>query len=208
MEADFRLVWKALTNAYDDGWKLVLVNLAWFVLSLPVITLPVTMAGLTYFTHEMVHGESVGWKDFFVGIRKYFWPSMRYLLLNLFIFFLLLFYFLNIGKILPGAASFILGLILVLFLIWLLFMPFVFALMVQQEKPSLRSGLRNGLVMWLKWPGVTIIAVMLVYFLVGISSIFLLPWCFITASLCSYLFAFIVMVKAEEPNNQPTPTKA
>jgi hypothetical protein len=222
MEANFRLLWKALVNAYDAGWELVQINLLWFVLTIPIITifsilvelglsilapilaiaLPLPMAGLAYYMHEAAHSESVGWKDFFFGMKKYFWPSMRYLLLNLFIFFLLVFYQIYFSALNNNFTPYIIGLIYGVGIIWLLLMPFVFPLMLEQKKPGLRDALRNSLVMYLKWPGITLPVVILVYILVIGSFYILVPWGIITASLCSFLLAYIAMVKAEESAQQ------
>jgi uncharacterized membrane protein YesL len=198
MEANFRLLWKALVNAYDAGWELLQINLLWFVLSIPIITLPATMAGLAYYMHEIAHNESVSWKDFFVGMRKYFWPSMRFLLLNLVIIFLLLFYRIYFSSLNNNLTPIIIGLIYGIGIIWLLLMPFVFPLMLEQKKPGLRNGLRNSLVMYIKWPGITLPVVILFYVLAYGSYMLLVPWGIITASLCSFLLAYIAMVKAEE----------
>ena len=208
MEANFRLLWKALVNAYDAGWELVQINLLWFVLSIPIITLPVTTAGLAYYMHELAHGESMSWKDFFVGMRKYFWPSMRFLLLNLIIIFLLLFYHIYFSYLNNSFTPIIVGLIYGIGIIWLLLMPFVFPLMLEQKKPGLRNGLRNSLVMYLKWPGITLPVVILVYLLAYGSYLILVPWGIITASLCSFVMAYVAMVKAEESTQLQQTEKA
>jgi uncharacterized membrane protein YesL len=202
MEANLRLLWKALVNAYDAGWELVQINLLWFVLSLPIITLPATMAGMAYYMHEVAHNESVSWKDFFVGMKKYFWPSMRFLLLNLVIFFLMLFYRNYFEAWNVPATPYVVGLIYGLGILWLLLMPFVFPLMLEQKKPGLRDGLRNSLVVYLRWPGVALPVVILVYLLTYGSFMILIPWAFLTTSLCSFLLAYIAMVKAEESAEQ------
>ncbi len=198
MSANFKLIWEALLNAYDAGWDLVLINLLWFVLSLPIITLPATMAGLVYYTHELAHGESMSWKDFFIGMKKYFWPSMRCLLLNLVIIFIMIFYYEYFGALNNNFSPIVMGLIYGLAFIYLLFTPFIFPLMVEQKKPSLRIALRNSLVMWLKWPGVSILVIIIFYALVIASSYILLPWILLSGSLCAFLLSYVVMRKAEE----------
>ena len=207
MEATLRLFWKALVNAYDAGWELVLINMLWFILSFPIITLPITMAGMAYYTHELAHGESISWKDFFIGIKKFFWPSMRYLLANLTFLFLVLFYLRLFGALNNSLTPIITGLIYGFAVTWLLLIPFVLPLMIEQEKPSLRTAFKNTIIMYLKWPGITIIVMILFYVLAIGSSYFLIPWVFITASLCSFLFAYVVMVKAEESTKLTSPVK-
>ena len=208
MKANFKLIWDALLNAYDAGWELVLINLLWAVLSIPIITLPATMAGLVYYTHELAHGESMEWKDFFIGIKKYFWPSMRCLLANLVVIFVLLFYYQYFGALNNSFTPIVMGLVYGFAFIWLLLSPFIFPLMIEQEKPALRTALRNSLVMWLKWPGVSILAIILFYFLVIGSSYILIPWILLTASLSAFLLSYVVMRKAEESVklNQPEET--
>jgi hypothetical protein len=207
MEKTLRLLWKALVNAYDAGWELVLINMLWFILSFPIITLPITMAGMAYYTHELAHGESISWKDFFVGIKKFFWPSMRYLLANLTFLFLILFYLRLFGALNNNLTPIITGLIYGFTITWLLIIPFVLPLMIEQEKPSLRTAFKNSIVMYLKWPGITVIVIILFYILAIGSTYFLIPWVFLTASLCSFLLAYIVMVKAEESTKLTSPVK-
>jgi hypothetical protein len=231
MEANLKLFWKALVNAYDAGWTLVMINLlwfvllflaislvilimallppviSWFVLIIPVYAIPALMGGLAYYTHLLAHGESTNWKDFFFGMKKCFWPSMRYFLANLVVVFLVLFYIRLLNSMHISWAPTLVGVIYGISIIWLLLTPLVFPLMLEQEKPSLRTAVRNCVVMILKWPGITLIVLILVYILIIGSTYIIMPWIFLTGSFCSYLLAYIVMVKVEESIRLSNPVK-
>jgi hypothetical protein len=221
MQDNLKLIWEGLVNAYDVGWELVLINLLWAVLCSPFIfillvglsnpnllsSLLVFIAlvgllaftsGLNYYTHGLAHGESYGWRDYFSGVKSYFWPGMRCLLANLVIIFVLVFYYQYFIALSNNLSPFVIGLIYGFALIWLLFSPFLLPLMIEQEKPTFRNAIRNTLVMYVKWPGTTLPAIIIFYFLVISSTFIFLPWIILTGSLSAFILSYVVRRKAEE----------
>lgn len=150
-----RLIYDGLLLAWDGFWMLWLSNLFWLALFLPVITIPLAFAGLYTCAHGIVYGESLDWKSYFVGIRKYFGASLRWTGSNALVLFVLVFYAWYFsggnspGEALRGAGS----LALMLALIWWLLNMFTFPFMLVQEEPSYLKALRNSVVLFLKWPG-------------------------------------------------------
>lgn len=221
MQDNLKLIWEGLVTAYDVGWELVLINLLWMVLCSPfiflllvalsnpniistlviyisLIALQAVTSGMVYFTHGLAHGDLMGWKDFFHGIKRYFWPSLRCLLVNLIILFLVVFYYEYFGALNNSFTPIVIGFIYGFAIIWLLLMPFLFPLMVEQEKPTFRNAIRNTFVMYLKWPGTTFPAIIIFYFLVISSSFIIIPWVVLTGSLSAFILSYVIMRKAEE----------
>lgn len=62
---------------YDYLGTLIVVNVLWILCALPVITLPVSMAGLFHVTTRIATMQEIGIRDFFTGVRLYTWRSVR-----------------------------------------------------------------------------------------------------------------------------------
>ena len=74
-----RSVW----STYDHIGLLVLTNLLWVVLCLPVVTAPAATAGLFHLAREVARGRNPSLRDFFVGFRRHFLPAFKVGLVDL-----------------------------------------------------------------------------------------------------------------------------
>ena len=74
-----RSVW----STYDHIGLLVLANLLWVVLCLPVVTAPAATAGLFHLAREVARGKKPSLRDFFVGFRTRFLPAFKLGLVDL-----------------------------------------------------------------------------------------------------------------------------
>src|SRR6266498_5968430 len=70
-----RVLRDKLINAYLDLIPLIILNLVWFIISLPIITLIPATGGLFYATNKLAHGHSADWRTLIEGFRLYFWQS-------------------------------------------------------------------------------------------------------------------------------------
>ena len=75
MRQAVRVIYQALVAAYDGFWMMWLAELIWLALSLPVITAPAAAAGMYYTMKQLAYGESLEWKMYFAGVRRYFFAS-------------------------------------------------------------------------------------------------------------------------------------
>ncbi|MFH1689551.1 MAG: YesL family protein [Candidatus Eisenbacteria bacterium] len=73
----------AIWSTYDHIGLLVLANLIWLVLCLPVVTAPVATAGLFHLAREIARGNGVSLRDFFSGFRSLFLPAVKLGLVDL-----------------------------------------------------------------------------------------------------------------------------
>lgn len=192
MRKQFKIVWNALLNAYDAAFMIVIANVFAVFFGMLVITAPLAVAGLFYTNFQLASGESVEWKTFFEGIKRYWWPATRWTVLNAIVLFSLRFYyylFIAGDGILTAA---LLGLTLGVMAIWTLLQFFTFPMMLEQEKPGLFLALRNSLIFLVRWPTYCF-AFLLPALILGIASLFFPPlWIFISISLIAFLGCYAV----------------
>ncbi len=190
-----------LYTAWDGFWLLWLANVLWFVLCLPIITAPAAFAGLYYTTHQIAYGESVDWKTFFEGIKRYFWPGLRWFMANLLVAFVLGFYFLffsSSGNLSQVTNEILSGVPFGLLIVWGIINAFTFPLMLEQEKPSYLNALRNSLVFYLKWPGYSLAFVVFNAAVIALCAWLQVPILIILGSLTALMTCVCVKYKVEE----------
>ncbi|HSJ53597.1 MAG TPA: YesL family protein [Anaerolineae bacterium] len=149
MKDAWSVVRAALAHTWHDLITTALVNLAWLLLCLPVVTAPPATLALFYTANRMARGEVTDAGDFFRALPRYFWPAWRWGLLNLAMLALLVGDILLSGRLGAGSggARLVQGLYLAGLAFWLLLQLYVLAFFFEQEEPSLRLALRNGALM-------------------------------------------------------------
>jgi uncharacterized membrane protein YesL len=175
------------TIRYDFG-DLMVSNILWLLLCLPIITIPPAFAGLYYSTSKLAQSELSTRQTFFEGFKKWFFPSYYWFFSNVIIVGLLLF---NIDFSLQSPnvmwLQFLSGVYWVLLGSWMLLQIYTFPLLIQQEKPRLLLALRNSIILWLK-NIVFSLLLSIVILVLAAGSLYLYPlWFVITASLIAYL---------------------
>jgi hypothetical protein len=192
MRKQLKIVWNGLLNAYDAAFMIVIANVFAIVFCLPVITTPLAVAGLFYTNFQLASGESVDWKTFFEGIKRYWWPAIRWTVINAVVLFSLRFYFYLFIAREEIWASALLGLTMGVMAIWILLQAFTFPMMLEQEKPGFFMALRNSLIFYMRWPGYSF-SFLLPILVLAIASLFFPPlWIFISISLIAYLGSYAV----------------
>jgi len=191
---------------WDAFWVVWLSNILWLVCLTPIITFPLAFSGLYVCTHDVVYGESITWKTFFVGIRKYLFPSLRWAGVNLLVFATLVFYvwFLNAsGK--QGALGVLLNAMPVtIMILWMALNMYTFPFMLVQEKPSYVSALRNSLILFLKWPGQALGFTLFNLLIIALSVWLRFPWIILGGSLPALLACICVKDVAEQVGGAET----
>ncbi len=193
-----------LVNAYLDSIPLVILNILWFLTLLPIVTALPGTAGLYYATNRLAHGRTATWRDFVAGMRQYFWQSLLWGALNLLAAVVLIS---NILYYLPGSSAFqIIARVIVgvLAFLWLNINVYLFPLLFEHERPSLRPAFRNSLVIVLKRPicsaGVTIG----LGAIIAVSTLVIPPvWIVITASFCAYCANLATIASVAQVRGQP-----
>jgi len=181
-----RLIYDGILLMWDGFWMVWLSNLFWLVLLIPVVTIPLAFAGLYTCAHGMVHGESLGWQSFFVGIKKHLGTSLRWTIVNIFVLFLVGFYtwfFATQSEAAAGRSSTLVGISLALAFLWWVLNMYTFPFMLVQTEPSYLNALRNSVVLFIKWPGQALGFTLFNLLVIGLSLWSRFPWLVFGASL-------------------------
>jgi hypothetical protein len=197
-----RLIYEGFFVMWDSFWMVWLANFFWLVLLIPVITIPLAFAGLYACAHDIVHGESMEWGSFFMGIKKHFGTSLRWTIPNLFVSFLLGFYawFFITQTDRAGWSSTWIGIVLALALLWWILNMYTFPFMLVQTKPSYLNALRNSAVLFIKWPGQALGFTLLNLLVIGLSLWLRFPWLIFGASLPALMSCLCVKDIVDQVN--------
>lgn len=195
----FRVLGSALRDLFDDFLLLLICNMIWAALSLPIWWLafaaaasgagalgailamlgvlpagPAT-AGLIYVAHKVADGRAAKVADYFTGLRTYVRPAWVIAAIwvagMLVVLFNLSFWFGAEG--IFGAL--LLGLWLYVLLFWLGGLIYAPALVFLQEQPDLRLVGRNAFLMVMGRPLFTLITLLLMGVLFVLSLYLVLP---------------------------------
>ena len=199
MSSYFSALWDWLVEAYHSMAELVIVNMLWFGLTILVVTAPPAAAGLYYATNQMAHEKAIGWRTFFEGFREHFWMSWRWALANLLVASLIVVNYLFYQGFESAWSTWVQGLFVGLFILWVLLNLYTFPLLLEQEDRRLIIALRNSLVIYIRRPlyafGTAVLIGILIY---GSSRFLFVLWPVITAGLGAYLSSRVtVRVVAE-----------
>ncbi len=202
MQKAGKLLYEGFVTALDGFWVVWLSDLLWVAFLLPVLTAPLGFAGLYECADGLVRGESVTWRTFFTGIKRHLGASLRWALFNLAALISLGFYvgFLSpSARNLTGLFSSLLGAIpIILIVFWLCLNQFTFPFMLAQVKPSYLNALRNSLVLFVKWPGITVGFVTFNLLVMALSTLLAFPWLLFGASLPALMACLFVKYTVDQ----------
>jgi uncharacterized membrane protein YesL len=174
-------------DAYYDSIPLITLNLAWLLLSLPLVTAFPAAAGLYYATNQLAHQKSAGWETFIDGFRRYFWIGWRWGLLNLGALALLGVNIAFYAGLDAAWAPLLQGVFVSLSILWLLLQLYTFPLLLEQETPRLRTALYNSLVILARSPLPSLGLAALLIAICLLSTLLFFLWFVLTVSLSAYL---------------------
>lgn len=206
-----QLIYQGFLITWDGFWMVWWSNLLWIAFCLPVVTAPLGFAGLYSCAHALVYGESITWKTFFSGIARHWTAGYRWAFFNLAVLLTLAFYAWYLtplqGTLIRMEGSLFAGVPLAFAMIWLTVNQFTFPFMLTQEKPSYMNALRNSLVMFLKWPGVTLGFSMFNFAVIVFSLWLRFPWLILGASLPGLMACLCVKYAVEQSQVPVLPRK-
>ncbi len=146
--AAWQIVRKSLGDLWADLWTTAVVNLAWLLCQVLVLPGPPATLALFYYGNKLAHGEIADIWDFWRALRRYWRPAWRWGLVNLALLFIL------IGDVrLTGrsgssmTAQFVQGFYIALLGVWFLLQLYTIPFLLEQEKPDVRTALRNAALM-------------------------------------------------------------
>ncbi|MFQ3661633.1 MAG: hypothetical protein SNJ69_04470 [Chloroflexaceae bacterium] len=200
----FQALGKALRDLFDDILLLLVCNLIWAALSLPLWLFALSAlaqgaplvallggmlgalpagpanAGLFYVAHRVTDGRATKIADFFTGMREYLRPTLLITIIAASGVLLILFnlgFYLGMHSI-PGGL--LLGLWLYLVWFWSGLMLYAYPLIMLQEHPALRLIGRNALLLSIGRPIYTLVTLVLMGVVLVVSLILVVPMVLIT----------------------------
>jgi hypothetical protein len=177
----WRVFRKTLSDLWDEMYVLVVVNVLWVALNVLVVTGPPATAGLFVLTHRLACGKAVGLRDFFEGLRRYFWRSWLWAAVAGAGFFILGGDVVLIGSL--SSTNYVIaiqGFFLMLLFLWAFVLLYAFPVILEQEQPSLRLALRNALVLFATNQAFSATLFGLALLVALLSTLLVAPWGIIT----------------------------
>jgi uncharacterized membrane protein YesL len=166
-------------RAFSIWWthigEFTLLNLAWAVLQVPILTGPPATAAMYMMARRAADGELLDWRDAARAVRELWWPAWRWGLVNLVVFVVLVgnFYaYQNFAGWVWVALRLAWGGIGVL---WLAVNLFYWPLWLAQVDRRLTTTWRNGLLMVAKAPVTTLTLLVVCAALAVVSALVTLP---------------------------------
>ncbi len=168
---------------YYDAIPYFTLNLAWFVMSLPMVTIFPALGGLYAAVLELNQEGRADWSSVWEGFKKYGWLSLRWGLLALLgdvILAVNIWFYLNINE----NWAFIALMVAIIFSIfWIAIHQFSFPLLLMQDEKKIFLAIRNSYVVVMRQP-LAALKVMLLSLVISVVSILLPPlWIFVSMAL-------------------------
>ena len=155
---------------------MLVLNAAWFVLQIPVVTGPPATASVYAMVRRSAEGEYWGPREAWQEFRSLFWPAWRWGLLNVLVWFVGLSNLISYWQA-PGTQWFALRLLWIGTLtLWLSVNFFYWPFWLAQDDRSMRNTYRNCGRFMLLHPGLALALVGLSVILTVVSLVTTLPF--------------------------------
>lgn len=207
MPSSTQVIWEGLQDSFDSMAELVLVNVLWILLTIPVLTAPASLAGAYYMTNLLAHRKPVSWRTFFEGFRQFFWLSWRWTLTNVLAAFIVYSNFVFYRRFEGNWVIFMQGIALGFAVLWLALQMYAFPLLIEQEDRRLLVAWRNSLVLLVAKPGLALLLIILLSLVAGLSVILQVPWLIITMSFSTFLVNWCALHALEFVREQQEQTE-
>lgn len=182
----FRIWWRE--------WVVLLVlNVAWFLLQIPVVTAPPATATVYAMAQRSYDGEYWTPRDAWGSFRQLFWPAWKWGLVNIFVWLVGIVNLVSYWQV-PGTFWFLLRLTWIGGLsLWLVLNFYYWPFWLAQEDRSLRATYSNCFKFLLFHPGPALLLVLFSLFLTLLSVVTTLP--FTLALMCWLALLGVVAVQ-------------
>lgn len=183
-----RLLFDWLLDSFHAFFDLLVINVLWLLLCLPLVTAPSATLALFAAANHLAHGRSGSWGVYWQAFRRDIWLALRWGALNLAAIAIVASNLAFYAQYEQAWSAWVRGIFISIAWIWGLLQLFALPLLMEQSDRRVRIALRNSLVLWARQPGFTLgFGVTLGLSAVLISVFFGLPWLVIGAGLAAYL---------------------
>ena len=189
-------------DLYYKATPLFHVNIAWFLLCLPVLTILPSMAGLYYAVLNHNKENNTNWSIFWEGVKKHWLSSLQWgaiLILGDLLLALNIWISLNTDE---AWSPYTLTVGILVAIIWFAINQFSFPLLLIQEEKKILLAFRNAYVVAVRRPWDTL-KVMVLNILITAVSILIPPlWIFISMALITNIQTRTTLKAVEKIRSQ------
>ncbi|MBI3942074.1 MAG: hypothetical protein HY326_03605 [Chloroflexi bacterium] len=165
------VVWQSIKDFWDELFVLMLLNLAWVIMALLIIPVPLATIGLYYVSNRVTQGRAVRFSLFWEGMRLYAGLAYRLFIADIVVGGILLFNTGFYGR-QPGLLFAALQMLfLAFFLFWLSFQFYLWPLVMELEAPSVRLVVRNAMALAVLHPLPTFVLIVVSLLLIFLAFI-------------------------------------
>ncbi|MSP14267.1 MAG: hypothetical protein EXR62_15085 [Chloroflexi bacterium] len=165
------VIWQGIKDFWEELFVLMLLNLAWVIMALLIIPLPLATVGLYYVTNRVAQGRAVRFSQFWEGMRLYAGLAYRLFIVDIAVGGILLFNSGFYGR-QPGLIFTVLQMLfLALFLFWLSFQFYLWPMVMELEAPSVRLVVRNAISLAVMQPLPTFVLIVISLLLIFLAFI-------------------------------------
>lgn len=176
-----RVTWRALGNLRYNGYAYVWANLAFVVLSLPVITLPAAWSALCWVSY-LAHTDpsEADLSAFWQAFRRNLWRALPWGAGAA------LFGYINLSNLISYAGeegALVAGLMavwLVAGVVWIGVLLFTWPMYYEMAEPSVWGATRNALIMVLRNPLMMLTLLVLLAVVAAVSTVLIAAWLLLT----------------------------
>ncbi len=174
----FRTIRRAGRTFFEELYLLFVLNLLTALALFLIVPFPPAVAGLWAVARRIAEGRTVHVRDWWDGLRRYFWPAWGLALLNLVVFRLTLhnirFYGPEGNFPLtepPWLSAAFQGVLAAVLAFWAAWQLYVLPLMVEEERPRLLRVMWQSLLLLAEHPAYSLTIMLVIALLVGLSTV-------------------------------------
>ncbi|MBL8134116.1 MAG: DUF624 domain-containing protein [Anaerolineae bacterium] len=180
MIAGLRAVWRGLKHFNQAGHLYIWCNIAWILLTLPVLTAPAAWAGMIRLSWTIQRQPTASWSDFWQGFRENLRRGVVIALANVAYFAVLAINWTSYAPAQGFIFDVLRGMWLLMTVLVIVVQLYIGPLYYAMDHPTLRGALRNALVMVLLNPLFTLALLVCVAIIAVLSTMLPVIWMLVT----------------------------
>ncbi|NLG98949.1 MAG: hypothetical protein GX491_16455 [Chloroflexi bacterium] len=173
--APFKVIGRSVVDWWDGWLDMAMVVSIWFLAQATVIFGPPATFGLYHVTYNMINGEALGVRGLFEGAKKYLKKSLIWGAINLFALATIFVNFTFYGGVQAAWGPYVQMVVVGVAWLYLSTQFYTIPYFMEQEVPSLKIAMRNGLFTTLASPLFTFIVMVVAAVVVVLSIMLVIP---------------------------------
>jgi uncharacterized membrane protein YesL len=200
----FRLTGRAIALWYDELFVLMILNLAWFLLQLPIVTAPAATAAMYVVAKKVVEKDYLELRSILPDLQRMFFPGITWGFANMLVIGVIVINFITY----QDASGWTWGILRIVWglvvLLWLGANLFYWPFWLAQTDRRLVTTYRNSFILLLKKPGLTLPLLAISITLAVVGTILIVP---LVMVLISWIALIGVLAVEEALKDPDTPEK-